>query len=552
MPKSIPNSKSNTSQKPAELRGFDLLNDARYNKSTAYTEEERDALRLRGLIPPAIFSQEEQATRVLDNLRRKTSDIEKYIFLQALANRNERLFYRVAIDNIDEIMPLIYTPTVGQACQEFAQNFRQPKGLYITRKDKGQVANVLANWPARSVKVIVVTDGERILGLGDLGANGMGIPIGKLSLYCALAGINPEETLPIMLDVGTQNEELREDALYMGLRETRLRGDDYTALVDELVAAIESRYPGCLIQFEDFATPNAIALLERFREQCLCFNDDIQGTAAVALSGVYASTRISGVPFSDLRIMFLGAGSAATGIGDLMVDALVDAGVDPVEARKRLLFIDSGGLIVAERHNELAAHKQPFAHDLARQDFAGAVAAHKPHVLIGATGSPAAFTEEIVSLMAEYNDRPTLFALSNPTARAECTAEQAYEWSAGKAIFASGSPFAPVTRGDQVYTPGQGNNAYIFPGLGLGAVAVGIRTLPAELFLTAAKSLANQVSESQLAQGTLYPRLSDIRDVSLQIAVDVAEDAYERGLASVGRPTDLEGFIAGQMFEPTY
>ena len=548
----MPDSYSDSSNTPAHLRGFDLLNDTRYNKATAYNDEERDALGIRGLIPPAIFSQSEQTIRVLDNLRRKTSDIEKYIFLQSLANRNERLFYRVAIENIDEIMPLIYTPTVGQACQEFAQIFRQPKGLYVTRKDRGNVAKVLANWPASSVKVVVVTDGERILGLGDLGANGMGIPIGKLSLYCALAGIRPEETLPIMLDVGTQNEELREDALYMGLREARLRGDDYTALVDELVTAIESRYPGCLIQFEDFATPNAIALLDRFRDKCLCFNDDIQGTAAVALSGVYASTRVSGVPFRDLRIMFLGAGSAATGIGDLMVDALVDAGVEESEARLRLLFIDSGGLVVAERHNELAAHKQPFAHDLAPADFAGAVATHKPHVLIGATGSPAAFTKEIIGLMASNNERPTIFALSNPTARAECTAEQAYEWSDGRAIFASGSPFAAVTHNGKTYTPGQGNNAYIFPGLGLGAVAVGIRTLPAELFLTAAKSLAEQVSESQLEQGTLYPKLGDIRAVSLEIAVAVAEDAYARGLASVARPDDLAGFIGAQMFEPNY
>ena len=543
---------SNSAELPANLRGFDILNDNRYNKATAFTAEERQALGLRGLLPPAVFSQEEQMQRVLENLRRKESAIEKYIFLQSLASRNDRLFYRVAIDNIDEVMPLIYTPTVGQACQEFAAIFRQTKGMYITPQERGEVAEVLANWPAKKVKVVVVTDGERILGLGDLGANGMGIPIGKLALYCALAGIQPDETLPIMLDVGTQNAELREDPLYMGLRQERLRGDDYVALVDELVAAIEARYPGCLIQFEDFATPNAIMLLERFREQVLCFNDDIQGTAAVALAGVYASTRISGIDFKDLKIMFLGAGSAATGIGDLMVDALVDAGVDPAEARQRLLFVDSGGLVVAERHNELAAHKQPFAHELAPQDFASAIETHKPHILIGATGSPAAFTADIIGQMAANHERPTVFALSNPTARAECTAEQAYEWSDGRAIFASGSPFDPVTRNGVTFTPGQGNNAYIFPGLGLGSVAVGIRSLPAELFLTSAKSLADQVSEAQLAQGTLYPQLRDIRTVSLNIAVAVAEDAYERGLAAVPRPADLKAFIAEQMFDPSY
>lgn len=545
---------SNAGQRdiPADLRGLDLLNDTRFNKGTSFTSKEREAHGLRGLLPPAVFSQQEQTQRVLNSMRRKESDIEKYIFLQSLASRNERLFYRVAIENIDEIMPLVYTPTVGQACQEFAQNFRQPKGLYITREDQGHVAEVLANWPAKKVQVVVVTDGERILGLGDLGANGMGIPIGKLALYCALAGINPDETLPIMLDVGTQNDTLLNDPLYMGLRENRLRGDKYTALVDELVAAIGARYPDCLIQFEDFATPNAIALLERHRETCLCFNDDIQGTASVALSGVYASTRLSGVDFKDLKIMFLGAGSAATGIGDLLVDALVDAGLPEDEAIQRLLFIDSGGLVVAQRLKDLAAHKQPFAHDLAPQDFAAAIATHKPHVLIGATGSPSAFTQEIIGLMAANHERPTIFALSNPTARAECTAEQAYEWSDGRAIFASGSPFASVTRNGTTFVPGQGNNAYIFPGLGLGAVAVGIKTLPAELFLTAAKSLAEQVNESQLEQGTLYPRLSDIREVSLNIAVAVAEDAYERGLASVTRPADLRGFIAGLMFDPGY
>ena len=537
---------------PSDLRGLQLLNHPGYNKATGFSAQERDQLGLRGLLPPAVFTQDEQMHRALESMRRKTSDIEKYIFLQSLSSRNERLFYRLAIDNIEEVMPLIYTPTVGQACQEFAQNFRQPKGLYITREDRGQVAQVLANWPATKVKVIVVTDGERILGLGDLGANGMGIPIGKLALYCALAGITPEETLPIMLDVGTQNKDLRDDPLYMGLREDRLRGDEYTALVDELVAAITSRYPDCLIQFEDFATPNAIALLDRFRESCLCFNDDIQGTAAVALSGVYASTRISGIPFKDLKIMFLGAGSAATGIGDLMVDALVDAGLSKEEAVQRLLFIDSGGLVVAERHNELAAHKQPFAHELAPQSFEEALATHKPHVLIGATGSPGAFTESVLKLMASNHDRPTIFALSNPTARAECTAEQAYSASSGQAIFASGSPFAAVEHSGKTLVPGQGNNAYIFPGLGLGAVAVGIKYLPSELFLTAAKSLAQQVSQSQLDQGTIYPQLTDIREVSLQIAVDVAEDAYARDLASVPRPADLRAFIAQQMFDPSY
>ena len=413
---------------------------------------------------------ERQKERVIENIRRKAYDIERYISLLALQNRNERLFYRTLIDHIDELMPIVYTPTVGQACREFAHIFRQPRGFYVTPSDRGEIRKNLDNWPEPDVRVVVVTDGERILGLGDLGANGMGIPIGKLALYTACAGIAPEHCLPVMLDVGTNNKELLDDPLYLGVPEGRLRGDSYDELVDELITALQDKWPHALIQFEDFLTPNAYQLLNRYRDRVFCFNDDIQGTAAVALAGVYASTRVSGTPFEDLRIMFLGAGSAATGIADLTVEAFLAAGLSREEARSRLTFVDVNGLLVASR-TDLQDHNLPYAHDGAEMGFTDALRSVRPHVLIGATGAPSTFTREVIETMAEINERPIIFALSNPTSRAECTAEQAYSWSGGRAVFASGSPFASVAFEGRSFQPGQGNNAYIFPGVGLGAVA---------------------------------------------------------------------------------
>jgi malate dehydrogenase (oxaloacetate-decarboxylating)(NADP+) len=348
-------------QSKHDLTGPALLNDARHNKSTAFTKEERERFGLRGLLPAAVCGQDTQLERVLENIRRKEHDIEKYIALRALEGRNERLFYRALIDHTEELLPLVYTPTVGQACREFAHIFRQSRGLYITPEDRGSVRELLDNWPEHDVRVIVVTDGERILGLGDLGANGMGIPIGKLSLYTAFAGIDPSQCLPVQLDVGTNNRELRDDPLYLGWTHERVEGDAYDALVEEFVNAVQDAYPKALIQFEDFLTPNAYRLLHRYRDQVLCFNDDIQGTAAVSLAGVYASTRISGTRFEDLRVMFLGAGSAATGIGDLMTRALVDAGLSSEEARRRLWFVDVKGLVVQGR-DDLMPHNLPYAH----------------------------------------------------------------------------------------------------------------------------------------------------------------------------------------------
>ena len=530
--------------------GYFRLIDPVLNKSTGFTEEERDRHHLRGLLPPRQFTLEQQKKRVLANLRRKESPIEKYIYLQGLQDRNETLFFRTVVDHIEEIMPLIYTPTVGQACREFAAIFRRPRGLYVTAEDRGRIAEILANWPETDVRIIVVTDGERILGLGDLGANGMGIPVGKLALYVACAGIEPSHCLPIQLDVGTENAALREDPLYLGLQRARLRGEDYDSLVDELMQACQEVFPGVLVQFEDFVTPNAYSLLARYRDRILCFNDDIQGTAAVALAGVYAATRISGVPFRDQKILFLGAGSAATGIADLIVPALVREGRSEAEARQRLWFCNSQGLLTASSER-IADHNRPYAHDAPSMTFLEALDFVKPTALIGATGRPGTFTEEALKKMASINEQPVIFALSNPTSNAECTAQEAYEWTGGRAVFASGSPFGMVEFDGQSFRPGQGNNAYIFPGIGLGAIACGARHLNDNMFMAASQALAEAVTEDSLARGAIYPPLPDIRRVSLAIAVAVAQQAVADGEAEVDC-SDWHGKIEAMMYDPKY
>jgi malate dehydrogenase (oxaloacetate-decarboxylating)(NADP+) len=530
-------------------RGFDLLRDKTLNRSITFTRRDRDRLGLTGLMPYSVATPRQMVQRVMANLERLPRDIDRYMLLSSLQEKNERLFYQTVIAHIDRILPLIYTPTVGEACREFSHIAREPKGFFITPRDRGRIRRILDNWPQRDIRVIVVTDGQRILGLGDLGANGMGIPIGKLAIYTAGAGINPHACLPVTLDVGTNNEELRDDVLYLGYPRRRLEGKAYFDLVEEFVTAVQSRYPDALIQFEDFLTPNAYALLNRYKERVLCFNDDIQGTAAVALAGVYSSTRITGLRFRDLRIMFLGAGSAATGIADLMIAAFVDAGLDPDEARRRLWFVDVNGLVVKERA-DLMAHNLPYAHEHPPLGFLEAIEAIRPHVLIGATGAPGTFTRSVVERMSDINPRPVLFALSNPTSRAECTPEQAYTWSGGRAIYASGSPFAPVTYGDRVIRPAQGNNAYVFPGIGLGAIACRARTLPDELFLTAARTLANLVRRKDLDEGALYPPLQQIRKISLAIAVSVATKAYTMKLTRRSRPRNIRRSVEALMYSP--
>ncbi|HIF51118.1 MAG TPA: NAD-dependent malic enzyme [Thiotrichaceae bacterium] len=538
--------------KKTTLTGFSALNSASVNKGTAFSLEERQYHKLRGLLPPKVVSPEIQLERTLKNMRRKQDDIEKYVFLTALQARNEKLFYTLVIKHIEEVMPLIYTPTVGQACKEYAHMFRRPRGMYITVEDKGEIKEVLENWPYRDIKIIVVTDGERILGLGDLGSNGIGIPIGKLALYVACAGIKPHQCLPIMLDVGTNNVEFHHDAYYLGLNQNRIVGDEYNDFIDEFIQGVKETFPEALIQFEDFLTPNAYALLNKYRNEVLCFNDDIQGTASVALAGIYASIRISGSKFKDMTIMFLGAGSAATGIADLLCYALQQEGLTGDEARQRLWFVDPGGLLVKGRSKGILPHNEPYMHDYEQLGFIDAINDIKPNVLIGATGSPNTFTHDVVEAMSKVNERPTIFALSNPTSRAECTAMEAYDWSEGRVIFASGSPFPPVDYGNKELTPGQGNNVYIFPGIGLGAIISETTVITEDMFLTAAQVLADQVTQEDFDKGMIYPPLKNIREVSYNIALAVAEHAYAGKTTKSKRPDDLENKIKDYMYDPNY
>jgi malate dehydrogenase (oxaloacetate-decarboxylating)(NADP+) len=533
-------------------QGISLLQDPRLNKGTSFTEAERNAFRLRGLLPPRINSQAEQVARALESLRRKESDLERYIFMIALQDRDETLFYRLILDNLEEIVPIIYTPTVGRACQEYGHIFRRPRGLFISAEDRGQVAAILSNWPAKDVRIIVVTDGERILGLGDLGADGMGIPVGKLSLYTACAGIDPSVCLPITIDVGTNNEELLKDPLYIGRPHCRIRGPAYDDLIEEFVTAVQKVFPHALIQFEDFATLNAFRLLSKYRHRTCALNDDIQGTAAVVLAGLYSAARITQQPLNQQTFVFFGAGEAGTGIADLIVDELKEQGLSEQQAREHCWFIDSRGLVVKER-TDLAEHKRSYAHDYPfLADPLSIIEALRPNGIIGVSGTAGTFTPAILRRMAKLNERPSIFALSNPTSKSECTAEDAYRLTDGRAVFASGSPFDPVFIDGKKFVPSQGNNAYIFPGVGLGIVASGSRRITNGMLLAAALALANELSETDLSQGRIYPPLSRIREVSIKIATAVATVAYHHGLAALPRPADLESSIRAQVFEPNY
>lgn len=545
-------SKSSRVNRALPAKGVDWLHNPVFNKGTAFTEAERDALGLRGLLPPHVLTMDQQARRVMENFRNKPNDIERYIQMVALQDRNETLFYRVVMDNLEALMPIIYTPTVGRACQEFGHIFRRSRGFYVSSNDRGQVERILQNWPTRDVKVIVVTDGERILGLGDLGASGMGIPVGKLALYTACAGIHPTQCLPVTIDVGTDNEKFLADPLYIGLRQKRIRGAEYDALIEEFMLAVEQLFPGALVQFEDFGNSNAFRLLERYRDRACTFNDDIQGTGAVALAGVFSALRITGGKLADQRVLFLGAGEAGLGIAENIVATLVSGGLSVAEARRRCWFVDSKGLVVQGRGN-LTEHKLHYAHDHAPcADLLSAVQAIKPTMLVGASGQTKSFTQEIVTRMSDFNERPVIFALSNPTSKAECTAEEAYTWTNGRAVFASGSPFAPVTLNGKTLVPGQGNNAYIFPGVGLGVVCTGARRVTEAMFIAAARTLAGLVRENELAEGRVYPSLNRIHEVSHAIAVAVAEEAFARNLNAHSRPEDLAGYIRSQMFKPEY
>jgi malate dehydrogenase (oxaloacetate-decarboxylating)(NADP+) len=535
-------------------RGSALLANPLLNKGTAFTEEERDALGLRGLLPPRVFSLDEQLVRAYANFHRQPEPLDKYVFLTLLQNRNETLFYKLLETHPEEMIPIIYTPTVGQACLDYGVIFRRPRGMFITIRERGRIAEILRHWPQTDVRMIVVTDGERILGLGDLGVLGMGIPVGKLSLYTSCAGVHPAYCLPITLDVGTNNESLHHSPTYLGLNQLRVRGGEYDAFIEEFVTAVKMVFPKVLLQWEDFGNTNAFRLLNTYQKRICSFNDDIQGTAAVALAGLIAALRETGQSLADQKLLFLGAGEAGTGIADLFTAAAIDAGLTEDEARQRCWFVDSQGLVVRDRLAKLAHHKIPYAHDHPPvETLAEAVEILRPTALIGVSGMPAKFTPEIISRMAEFNRRPVIFALSNPTSKAECTAETAYHASGGRAIFASGSPFAPVEFDGRTFVPGQGNNVYIFPGVGLGALVVESAEVSERMFLVAARTLADLVTAEDLALGRIYPSLTLIREVSVKIATEVAKEAIHSGLAGITLTDDqVEPAVRQSLYHPDY
>lgn len=535
-----------------EKRGADLLNDPLLNRGTAFSLADRQKLGLHGLLPPNEETLEQQVERVLLTCAAKPTDLERYIYLMALQDQNETLFYRTILSDLPGHMPIIYTPTVGEAAMNYGEVFRRARGLYITLNDKGNVKNVLKNWPRKNPEVIVATDGGRVLGLGDLGVNGMTISIGKLALYTAAGGVHPANTLPIVIDVGTNTKRLSENERYLGLRQPRATGDEYLALMDEFVDAVKEVFPNTMLQFEDLSTDNAIPLLARYRDKMPLFNDDIQGTAAVTLAGILGGLRISGGSLEEKPILFVGAGSANTGIADLVASAIAENGKTIEEARNQLWFMDSKGLIVEGRAG-IKPHVLHYAqaHDQA-DTIKEAVEVVKPAVLIGATGQPGIFDQGVVEAMSAINDKPIIFALSNPTSRSEATAKDVYNWSKGKAVFASGSPFDPVDVDGRTHVPGQSNNAYIFPGIGLGISACQISRVTDGMFRAAANAVATGVSQDALDQGLVFPALDEIRDVSLDIAVAISELAFNEGLAGIDKPSDLRSYIADKMYSPEY
>jgi malate dehydrogenase (oxaloacetate-decarboxylating)(NADP+) len=532
--------------------GLELLRNPFLNKGTAFNEAERDGLMLRGLLPPRILTMEQQYAKVLESVRRKPTDLGKYITLMALYDRNITLFYKVIEENLEEMLPIIYTPTVGQACQEFSHIFRKARGVYIAANDKGRIREILKNWPHKDVRIIVVTDGERILGIGDLGVDGMGIPVGKLCLYTACAGIHPLSCLPVCIDVGTNNEKLLNDPLYLGLQNLRPYDETYDDLIEEFVMAVRETFPQALIQFEDFGNRNAFRLLEKYRNRICCFNDDIQGTASVAVAGIYSAMRMTEKHLKDQKILFLGAGEAGIGIGDLIVSAATEQGISLKEALGMCWYMDSKGLVVKSR-KKLAVQKRSYAHDHEFiPDLLTAVETLKPTAIIGVSGQFRSFTRPVLEAMARHNKRPIVFALSNPTSKSECTAEEAYQWTQGRVVFTSGSPFGPVSFNGRRYLPGQGNNVYIFPGVGLGAIAAGAKHVTDEMFLIAAKELSELVSEEDYKVGCIYPPLTKIREVSARIATAVADVVYKKNLATIPKPDDLSTHVKSLMFEPVY
>ncbi|XP_052307005.1 NADP-dependent malic enzyme 4, chloroplastic isoform X2 [Populus trichocarpa] len=536
--------------------GYSLLRDPHHNKGLAFTDAERSAHYLRGLLPPAVVSQELQVKKLMYIIRQYQLPLQKYMAMMDLQERNEKLFYKLLVDHVEEMLPIVYTPTVGEACQKYGSIFTRPQGLYISLKEKGSIREVLRNWPEKNIQVIVVTDGERILGLGDLGCQGMGIPVGKLALYTALGGVRPSACLPVTIDVGTNNENLLNDEYYIGLRQRRATGQEYAELVHEFMSAVKQTYgEKVLIQFEDFANHNAFDLLAKYNTTHLVFNDDIQGTASVVLAGLVAALRVVGGTLADHTFLFLGAGEAGTGIAELIaLEISKQTNMPMEEARKKIWLVDSKGLIVSSRKESLQHFKKPWAHEHEpTKTLLDAVNDIKPTVLIGTSGVGRTFTKEVVEAMASFNVKPIILSLSNPTSQSECTAEEAYTWSQGRVIFASGSPFTPVEYEGKTFVPGQANNAYIFPGFGLGLIMSGAIRSHDEMLLAASEALAAQVTQENFDKGLIYPPFRNIRKISAEIAAKVAAKAYELGLATrLPPPKDLVKYAESCMYSPAY
>ena len=537
---------------PPRVTGAAVLHDPHVNKGTAFSADERRALGIEGLLPPVPDTLTMQIARVHNQLAVLDNDLQRYLFLSDLQARNEVLYYAVLMSDPATFMPLVYTPTVGEACQKFDHIFRASRGVYLPITAKGRLKEVLANWPRPDVRFIVVTDGERILGLGDLGVGGMGIPVGKLALYTACAGVPPEMCLPITLDVGTNNHDLLDDPLYLGLRQPRVRGAEYDAFIDEFVQAVQTLFPKCCLQWEDFANINAVPILARYRDKICTYNDDIQGTAAVALAGILGALRITKQKLADQRFLFLGGGSAGTGIAELLSEAMAAEGMTLDAARGQNWLFDINGLMVNSR-TDLAEFQRPFAHDHAPvATFAAAVEAVKPTAIIGVSAMPKLFNQQVIEAMARINDRPIIFPYSNPTSRSECSAEEAYQWSGGRAVFASGSPFAPVQYQGKTIVPGQGNNVYIFPAMGMAVLATQAKRVTQEMFLVAARAVADQVTEADLATGLIYPPTSNIFAASLNTATKIATYVFDHDLAGIPRPADIGQHIQELAYKPVY
>jgi len=533
-------------------RGIRLLRDPQLNKSTAFTAAEREALGLTGLLPEGVDSEEIQVQRVLRQLSYKPTDLERYIHLIALLDNDETLFYKVVMSDPPRFLPILYTPTVGEACRRFGHIFRRPRGMYLSLSQKGRLREVLRNWPERQVRIICITSGERVLGLGDLGANGMGIPIGKLQLYTACAAVPPRYLLPMHLDFGTNNERLLNDPLYLGLRQPRVSIAERDELVEELVEALQEVFPGCCIHFEDWSGVDAVRLLKRYRDRVCCYNDDIQGTAGTALAGILSALRVTRSKLRDQRILFLGAGSAGIGIADLIVSAMVMEGLSEAEARSRISLFDINGLIEPSR-TDLLDFQKPYAHPHApSRDFLAVIEDLRPTAIIGVSTKGKAFDRRVIETMARINRRPIIFAYSNPTDRAECTAEEAYQWSEGRALYAAGVQFPPVEYGDKTFIPSQGNNMYIFPAIGLAVYATRARRITDEMFIAAARAVAGQVTQTELDSGLLYPPQADILQTEIAAAEPVAGIIFDRGLAGIERPEDLSSFLGSQLYRPDY